>query len=187
LSLLADMHFRPIHTCLLLGFLGGAQAADEGGQCTPILRAGYVIDRPGAYCLSQNVNLRLDFADHSAEHAIVEIMSSDVVLDMRGYAAAAGKWLGVFPQHTGDGIHIGVGPKYTRERPYRNIVIRNGEPSNFERGVVSYNGDRVSGSESLSIEKIGKDEYFYAPANIRLVNIKFVNCDVPLDFRDTED
>jgi hypothetical protein len=171
----------------MVGLLGATHASEDAEQCTSITRVGYVIERPGAYCLDENMNLRLDFADHPAQHAIVEIRASNVTLDMRGREASSGRWLGLFPQRISNGIKIeeyDEGGKITRPS---NIIIKNGRLSNFANGVYYYHDGLTKRGTTRNVPKIGRDEYLYAPSNIHIINVMIDNCDNPFDFLDVDD
>src|SRR4029079_2907084 len=105
----------------------------EPGGCVPIDRAGYLITKPGNYCFTKDLYTRLDFPDHRAEGAIVEIRSSDVMIDMRGYTAGRGR---IFTQHGGNGFKI-ENARSTAPR-YMNIVIKNGTLMDFDWRVYYY-------------------------------------------------
>jgi hypothetical protein len=177
---------------LVVGFfansLFAAETTSTAGPCTPIDRAGYVIDKPGHYCVTRDLHTRLDFADHSAERAVIEINSSDVTLDLQGHRLGRG-WL--FVQPGGSGILIGPRVYYEgRQLPeddrMENITIENGMLTDHSIGIDFYRRHKYVNKPiaSRELKEIGPDAYRYETSNVLIRNVVFKRCTNAFLFQD---
>jgi len=104
----------------------------------------YTIEKPGNYCLKEDLHSRWDFADHSAEGVMVVIASGNVTLDLEGHTLGRGI---LFRNSGGYGILINeflgrtaLFPAYNsedriRKNKIRNVVIKNGTLQDFKVGI----------------------------------------------------
>jgi hypothetical protein len=181
------MQMRTLHWVVLLtGILIGhgvlAQGASADEPCIPIDRAGYVIDKPGRYCVVKDLHTRLDFADHPAEHALVEIRSSDVTLDLQGHRLGTGRF---FPQPDySNGIVIG-GKRYQSDA-IENLRIMNGRVTDVRVGIYFYRSDKnyVVPTINRPLKQLNANTYLYETSNIVIKDVVFERCKVNFSFND---
>lgn len=145
--------------------------------CVPIDRAGYVVEKPGTYCVVKNLSTRADFADHSAEAAIVEIRSSHVVIDLLGHKISRGLLSGA----GGNGIKMASTMAVPR---IENVTIRNGSIVGFARGIYYYADHAQLPSTKRSPRHIDEHRVTYAPAQIEVSHIRFEDCPSNVDITD---
>jgi hypothetical protein len=167
-------------------YAAGRPPASE--PCVPIDSAGYVIDKPGRYCVTKDIHTRLDFADHSAEPAVIEIESSDVILDLQGHRLGRGKF---FVQPGGGGIRIRHattinGSRVVEDRRMENITIENGRLTDFKIGIYFYRSHPHTPKPALkrALVKIGPASYKYETTDILIRNIAFERCEEDFAFFD---
>lgn len=161
----------------LAAILIGCAPAPKG--CKPIRALGgrgssnqISIDKPGLYCLREDLHARLDFPDHRAEARLIQIFASDVVLDLGGHTLGRGA---IFVQKGGHGIEI-VGEA-------KNIVIRNGILENFDAGVYRYRS--AGGMKKVrSLPMRTETGFQFGPPSDRVTldNLTFKNCKEDLAF-----
>ena len=84
-----------------------------------------MITKPGRYCLKENVYGRLHLPDRRGEGRIIDIRTSDVILDLEGHTVGRYRWPG---ETHGLGIEI--------DDFARNIEIRNGVLEGHNECVV---------------------------------------------------
>ncbi len=155
--------------------------AIKTSSCKQIGQAGFIIEKAGRYCIIKDLQTRWDFADHPAEHAIVEIRSSHVQIDMQGHTVStAGAW--IFRQHIGNAFKI----EGSLER-VEDIIIKNGTVAYFETGFFFYASQygiyQVPPSER-TLTRVAEATFVYEPANITIENIKFREVDTKFHFMD---
>jgi hypothetical protein len=147
-------------------------------NCIPITEAGFVITKPGRYCMASDIDTRLDFADHSAEAAIAIIRSSDVVVDMQGHRGGRGRF---FVQTGGNGFSIE--PDFG-SAGLRNILIENGVLSDCLVGIYLYNSRYQMPTTRRQLMQLGENDFLYEPSNIRIRNVVFKRCPEKFSFWD---
>jgi hypothetical protein len=137
-------------------------------------RHKYVIEKPGHYCLTEDLHARIEFADHPAEDTMIAIWSGDVVLDLQGHTLGRGR---IFKNLGGDGIEIA-----SQNSLAKNIVIRNGTLQDFEVGIYASFFRRNNPQDSPTFDP--KTNTYHFPANnITLENITFKNNKKDFDIR----
>jgi hypothetical protein len=170
--------FRPrafLLAMLLIPLMQGCSAELPEG-CTPVddrLANGYEkidIDKPGHYCLTEDLHARVELADHPAEGRMISIRASDVVLDLRGHTLGRGRLL---KNPGGLGIEISDqfrGPTWIAAS--RNIVIRNGTLQDFEAAIYSYPYFTAVEDPTYDAQT---NTYHFPISNIVLENLIFKN------------
>lgn len=137
----------------------------------------FEITKPGNYCLIENLNSRLDFADHSAEPRLIQIWSSDVVLDLQNHTLGRGKF---FRSPGGVGIEI--------NENFYNITIKNGTLQDFEAGI--YRGVSTLSDGKKKILKPVYDPvtrtYRFDRDNIVIKNVRFINDKIDMQIEEKE-
>jgi len=133
--------------------------------------AKYVIEKPGHYCLTENLHARIELADHPAEQTMIAIYTGDVVLDLQGHTLGRGL---IFKNPGGHGIEIVDPDNFNKGTgAAKNIVIRNGTLQDFDTGV--FFADRWPSTISDIPTFDQKTNTYYFPAsNVTLENITFM-------------
>ena len=164
---------------------GDARAqSNTAARCTPIDSVGFLITEPGNYCVTKDLNTRLDFADHRAEVAVIEIRTGSVTVDLQGHRIGRAF---VVAQHGGYGILISTkefdGQREAAPR-IRNVTIRNGVLSDFHVGV-QYEATAYQAPTLIrQVRQTGDHSFIYAEANIVLDNLRFNRCTDDMNIQD---
>lgn len=162
---------------IFTAFSVSAQTREESRDCVPIDHPGFVIKKPGNYCFTKNIRTRLDFADHSAEKAVVEIQSNNVVIDMKGYYGA--RAIGPF-QKGGNGFYMS---NMDSAEKINNVIIKNGTLINFNYGIFFYNNSFKKKSTLKNLQDF-EGGVLYHKENIKITNVKFIDCNQNYHFMD---
>ena len=159
-------------------------SAYAGSGCIIIKHRDYTnstskfeIKEPGTYCLIENLDARLDFADHNAEPRLIQIWSSDVVLDLQNHTLGRGKF---FRSPGGVGIEINEGVS--------NITIKNGTLQDFEAGV--FRGVSTLFDQKKKIVRPVYDPvtrtYRFERDNITITNVRFIHNKIDMEIEEKE-
>lgn len=128
------------------------------------------IYKPGHYCLADDMHPRLDLPDHPAESVMIQIWTSNVVLDLQGHTLGRGR---LFKNPGGAGITIN--DQYQLWKwiaNSKNIVIKNGVLQDFGVGIIAGSGGNPTDLPSID----HKAKTYHFPANnLTLENITFKN------------
>ena len=165
-------------SALFFALAGSALAKGEApAGCTPVDRAGFDITRPGLYCLTKDLDTRLDFADHAAENPVIKISAGDVTVDLRGHRIGRGRLLA---QHGGAGFMITTSQldlEPSSAPRINNVTIRNGTLADFGVGVLFWASRRSVPSFTSSARQTGPNTFTYDAAGIVFENVEFLRCD----------
>lgn len=132
-------------------------------------RHKFEIQKPGHYCLTEDLHARVELADHPAEDTMIDISSADVVLDLQGHTLGRGRF---FKNPGGMGIRI-ADPGQTI--PSKNIIVRNGVLQDFNMGI-GFHAHRWPSTLLDTPAFDPKTNTYHFPANnITLENITFRN------------
>lgn len=124
----------------------------------------YEIDKPGQYCLTEDLHARIEMADHLAEGAIIIIWTSNVVLDLQGHTLGRGR---IFKNPGGVGISI---------RGVTNILIKNGVFQDFDTAISrGTKGPMFSDIDEKPIYDAKTNTYRFPITNIVIENVTFKN------------
>jgi len=101
----------------------------EGKACQVIPKAGYAITKPGRYCLTHDLFMQWRGENLNAPiHSVIYLLSADVVLDLNGFTIGYRQVNPLVSPNGGSGID-------QTNVTLRNVVIRNGKISRFQRGI----------------------------------------------------
>ena len=173
-----------IRTTIVLGIILFFNLSFADDECIKIKNkketnstSKFEITKPGNYCLIENLDSRLDFADHSAEPRLIQIWSSDVVLDLQNHTLGRGKF---FRSPGGVGIEI--------NEKFYNITIKNGTLQDFEAGI--YRGVSTLLDDKKKILKPVYDPvtrtYRFDRDNIVIKNVRFINDKIDMQIEEKE-
>ena len=116
------------------------------------------ISKPGVYRIRENIT-------NSSSDPVIQIRSSDVVLDLGGYVISQGG--------SGEGIEIVNG--------YNNIVVQNGTIDGLANDGLA-RGIFINASQNITIENIkirrcgSRGIECFAPTDIQILNCDIVDC-----------
>jgi hypothetical protein len=179
------MNLRSLVFCATgtLACIAHAQSSAPLG-CIPIDSARYQISRPGLYCVTKDLNTRLDFPDHPAEMSIIEIGVGDVTLDLQGHRIGRGR---IITQRGGNGILITTG-QLEGERGasprIKNVTIRNGVLADFRVGIQYVATAYQRPTLSHQVRQTDNHSFIYDEANVVMENLKYERCDQDMSFQD---
>lgn len=135
-------------------------------------RYKFVIEKPGHYCLTEDLHARIELADHPAEDTMIAIWSGDVVLDLQGHTLGRGRF---FKNHGGIGIDIVDPDNFNRGAGLsKHIIIRNGLLQDFTT-AVSFENRWPSTQIDAPSFNLKTNTYYFPANNITLENIIFRN------------
>jgi hypothetical protein len=112
--------------------------------------------------LTKNLYARADFADHSAEEALIVIEANDVDIDLGGHTLSSGR---IFTPKLTSGIQI--------FKQSNNIAISNGVLRELNSGI--YRGVRYGAREEKPLYDLKTNTYAIADGNIRIYNVTLRN------------
>lgn len=145
-------------------------------------RHRFVIERPGHYCLTEDLHARIEFADHPAEDTIISIESGGVVLDLQGHTIGRGRFIrnkGGYGITLVDPENYSVGSGYVRD-----IIIRNGVIQDFDVGVGFYALRWPSKRMDVPVFDAKANVYRFPAGDITLEKIVFnrnkINFEIPV-------
>lgn len=135
----------------------------------------YEIRKPGHYCLTENMHARTEFPAPepvSAESTMIDIRTSDVVLDLQGHTLGRGR---IFKNPGGLGVRIVDSDSYAQSSgKAKNIVIKNGTLQDFETGIEAARwDDTIADTPNFDAQS---NTYHFPYNNITLENVAFKNC-----------